>query len=196
MGLPSMKKLRAAAQAAVEEWKHPEGTLVTVTRDRGEKLATHTRSMPWVVGETAVILVSGISGGYMLERVKPRDGLRAVLAKPGEPPSVVHLLEGDGAEAQSQRRDQVGHLLDAGLVEWVRWGQGLLVAVDEDARSKHLALNMALHRQSQQGAELQPFEVHGPALVIHHDDVGRTPGFTEENARTMVDLLRALQVGR
>ena len=62
----------------VEEWKDvPEGTSVVVTKDLEEKFQTKTRSIPWMLGEssrdpghTAVILVNGISGGYMLERIK------------------------------------------------------------------------------------------------------------------------------
>ena len=64
-----------------DAWKHPIGTSVEVTKDNGEKLRTVTRSMPWMLGassrgpgHTAVILVEGIAGGYLLERVCPIVG--------------------------------------------------------------------------------------------------------------------------
>lgn len=60
---------------AAREWNevHPVGTPVTVTKDRGEKVETTTRSEAWVMGgHTAVVLLEGISGGYLLSRVKPR----------------------------------------------------------------------------------------------------------------------------
>lgn len=70
MNLKSRKK---KAEAACAAWVHPEGTPVAVLRDCGEVLETRTRSMPWVLGETAVILVEGISGGYSLDRVTVRQ---------------------------------------------------------------------------------------------------------------------------
>lgn len=65
------KKLLAQAEAECAAWKHPEGTAVRVVRDSGEVHEGKTRSAPWVIGETAVILVTGISGGYRLSRVTP-----------------------------------------------------------------------------------------------------------------------------
>lgn len=48
------------------------GDPVTVTKDRGEKFETRTRSEAWVLsGHTAVVMVDGIAGGYLLERVTP-----------------------------------------------------------------------------------------------------------------------------
>lgn len=67
----SLKAYEKAQQALCDAWKYPEGTSVTVRKDGGEVVATKTRSMPWMVGATAVILVDGISGGYALERVRP-----------------------------------------------------------------------------------------------------------------------------
>ena len=65
----------ATARTMVTTWneKHPEGTRVVVRRDNGDVLETTTRSPAWVVGGTAVVSVVGISGGYALERVTPRD---------------------------------------------------------------------------------------------------------------------------
>lgn len=62
----------------VEDWRDvPEGTPVIVTKDRGEEFTTKTRSTPWMMGassrgpgHTAVIMVEGIAGGYLLERVR------------------------------------------------------------------------------------------------------------------------------
>jgi hypothetical protein len=53
--------------------KHPVGTPVNVERDTGEVLATETRSDPWVIGTTAVIMVKGIAGCYRLSRVTVRE---------------------------------------------------------------------------------------------------------------------------
>lgn len=63
----------AAAQAAiVEGWKAtPEGTEVVVRKDNGSEVRTRTRSGPWLLGgHTAVIMLEGVSGGYLLERVR------------------------------------------------------------------------------------------------------------------------------
>ena len=62
----------------IEEWKDvPEGTPVVVTKDLGEQFHTKTRSIPWMLGascrgpgHTAVIMVEGITGGYLLERIR------------------------------------------------------------------------------------------------------------------------------
>lgn len=64
-------QLKAKAESAVRNWKHPIGTHVTVILDAGKGiLQTITRSDPWVLCGTAVILVEGITGGYALERVQ------------------------------------------------------------------------------------------------------------------------------
>jgi hypothetical protein len=74
----AMKAQVAKQLRFVQEWKNvPEGTPVIVTKDDGEQFRTKTRSIPWMLGEssrgpghTAVIKVDGISGGYLLERVR------------------------------------------------------------------------------------------------------------------------------
>lgn len=53
----------------LDNWSHPSGTPVKVRRDDGTILHTKTRSLPWMIGDVAVIAVEGISGGYALERV-------------------------------------------------------------------------------------------------------------------------------
>jgi len=56
---------------AFERWTAPIGTPVEVTLDDGKKLRAITHSMPWLLGgETPVILVEGITGGYLLTRVR------------------------------------------------------------------------------------------------------------------------------
>lgn len=60
----------------VTEWNrlNAEGTKVNVEKDDGSVLETVTRSQAWLMGEhTAVVLVDGIAGGYMLERVTVRE---------------------------------------------------------------------------------------------------------------------------
>lgn len=50
----------------------PLGCRVTVRRDNGELLDTVTRSEPWIMGgHSLVVMVEGIAGGYLLERVGP-----------------------------------------------------------------------------------------------------------------------------
>lgn len=67
----------------VENWnlKHPIGTEVTVGMDSGEIRATKTRSAAQMLGaepsknspgHTAVIFLDGISGCYLLSRVRPK----------------------------------------------------------------------------------------------------------------------------
>lgn len=61
-------------EAEAAEWNklYPPGTPVEVTRDMGEIEKTKTRSIAWVMGgHTCVVMVDGISGGYLLERVRP-----------------------------------------------------------------------------------------------------------------------------
>lgn len=61
-------------QAQVDAWNlaHTIGTPVVVTRDNKSEVLTATRSAAWVLsGHTAVVMVNGISGGYLLERVRP-----------------------------------------------------------------------------------------------------------------------------
>ncbi len=49
----------------------PVGIAVSVRRDDGSVLWTTTRSEAWILGgHTPVIMVKGISGAYLLERVK------------------------------------------------------------------------------------------------------------------------------
>lgn len=67
----ALKAHEKQQQALCDGWKYPEGTAVNVRKDGGEVVSTKTRSMPWMLGGTAVIQVEGISGGYSLERVSP-----------------------------------------------------------------------------------------------------------------------------
>jgi hypothetical protein len=50
----------------------PIGTPVTVTKDLGEQIETVTRSEAWIIGgHSGVVLLKGISGGYLIDRVTP-----------------------------------------------------------------------------------------------------------------------------
>lgn len=66
-----VRQKRAAELAHLAAWTHPEGTPVIVRRDDGSEFATRTRSKPWDLCGTPVVLLEGISGGYALERVRP-----------------------------------------------------------------------------------------------------------------------------
>lgn len=65
-----VRQKRKADLERFAAWKHPEGTPVIVRRDDGSEFATRTRSMPWDLCGTPVVLLEGISGGYALERVR------------------------------------------------------------------------------------------------------------------------------
>lgn len=58
----------------VEEWNknHAVGTEVILTNDFDEEIETVTRSEAWIVCGSAVVMVKGISGGYCLDRIRPK----------------------------------------------------------------------------------------------------------------------------
>lgn len=57
---------------AIERWSRPVGARVLVRLDDGSDWETTTRSEPWLLGDgTAVILLEGSCGGYLLEKVRP-----------------------------------------------------------------------------------------------------------------------------
>lgn len=67
-------------EGKVRRWnaRHFVGDPVIVTKDNGERVPTVTRSEAWCLGantrgpgHTAVVLVEGISGAYLLDRVEP-----------------------------------------------------------------------------------------------------------------------------
>lgn len=58
----------------VAQWnaRYPVGTAVTVERDNGACERTATRSEAWMLsGHTAVVMVDGIAGCYLLSRITP-----------------------------------------------------------------------------------------------------------------------------
>jgi hypothetical protein len=62
-------------EQAVDLWnlKCAPGARVAVSLDDGSIWETTTRSVAWNLGDgTAVVLLSGKAGGYLLERVKPQ----------------------------------------------------------------------------------------------------------------------------
>lgn len=75
MNASSLKREERENQRVIE-WNrlNPEGTSVNVKKDDGSIFPTKTRSVAWLLGRhTAVVLVDGIAGGYMLERVTVRE---------------------------------------------------------------------------------------------------------------------------
>ena len=51
----------------------PVGTPVNLRRDDGSIFETVTRSIPWKLGgHTWVVMVEGIAGGYLLDRITAR----------------------------------------------------------------------------------------------------------------------------
>lgn len=54
----------------MDETKMPIGTPVIVHRDNGDRLKTHTRSAPWLMGgHSWVVQVEGIAGCYALSHI-------------------------------------------------------------------------------------------------------------------------------
>jgi len=69
---PNTKKLRSL-RAQVDAWnmRFPVGTEVSLEKDSGEVVITKTRSNAELLsGHSAVIWLEGISGCYLLDRVK------------------------------------------------------------------------------------------------------------------------------
>lgn len=67
----ALLKYEIEQRKACDAWPHPEGTPVIVRKDDGTVIETKTRSAPWMLCGTAVVLLEGISGGYSLDRVTP-----------------------------------------------------------------------------------------------------------------------------
>lgn len=58
----------------VERWKHPVGTKVDLLMDNGQIRRTTTRSNAQMLGgHSAVIWLEGVSGAYLLDRVRVAD---------------------------------------------------------------------------------------------------------------------------
>lgn len=55
----------------IEKWRYPVDIEVDVTLDDGTIWRTKTRSQPWIPCGSALILLEGKAGGYLLERCKP-----------------------------------------------------------------------------------------------------------------------------
>lgn len=69
--MAELLKVTSAQLARAQRWSI--GQAVTVTKDDGSQVATTTRSAPWKLGGTWVLMVAGISGGYALARVVERE---------------------------------------------------------------------------------------------------------------------------
>jgi hypothetical protein len=81
---------------------------------------------------------------------------------PGKHPSRA-LVEVESAAEEVQR------LLGAVRVDWLPWGPGLAVAVDEDAMARGRARNVTLGCVDRNGHASESLEVSGPLLVCGHD---------------------------
>ena len=81
-----------------KEWneKYPVGQPVTLYDDLGQPHKTHTRSIAWTQATGDVLVkVNGISGGYLLERIQPRDDeagkFYVLLRHPAGPPVLMTM---------------------------------------------------------------------------------------------------------
>lgn len=81
---------------------------------------------------------------------------------PGKHPSRA-LVEPESLAEEVQR------LLGARRVDWLVWGPGLVVAVDEDAMSAGRARNVTLGCVDSRGHAGEALEVSGPLLVCGYD---------------------------
>lgn len=81
---------------------------------------------------------------------------------PGRHPSRA-LVEAESFAEEVQR------LLGARRVDWLPWGPGLVVAVDEDAMECGRARNVTLGHVDRDGRHGRQLEVCGPLLVLGHD---------------------------
>jgi hypothetical protein len=72
LGVRPRDPLKVTGLQLARALRWPIGTTVTVTKDDGTTLATATRSAPWKLCGTWVVMVDGISGGYALARVIER----------------------------------------------------------------------------------------------------------------------------
>jgi hypothetical protein len=64
------------AEQQANKWndQNKVGIDVLLTDDFGDIHETQTRSEAWTLGgHTAVVMVEGRSGGYLLERIKPKQ---------------------------------------------------------------------------------------------------------------------------
>lgn len=82
-----LPKLRKWSQKQIDNWnaKHPKGSRCWVTFDDGSEHPLKTESVAWLIGgRHAVVKVTGISGGYALERVRPELVTNSVPIKNSE----------------------------------------------------------------------------------------------------------------
>lgn len=69
-----MKKVSGKVKADVWNGLHPSGTPVFLRNYSGVEEETFTRSEAWLLGSgRAVVLVVGRTGGYSLDRIRPRS---------------------------------------------------------------------------------------------------------------------------
>lgn len=89
MGSDMQKRRKSALAAEKRAWdawlSNPLqiGSIVEVTKDDGSKMTTRTQSAPWKLASgTPVVMVDGISGGYLLTRVRAADRLALAAGAP------------------------------------------------------------------------------------------------------------------
>lgn len=72
MSRVAAQRLSARASREAHRWnlEHGTGTSVILTRDDGSELTTRTRSGAYVASGRAVVHVEGVSGFYLLSRVR------------------------------------------------------------------------------------------------------------------------------
>jgi hypothetical protein len=72
-----MNKVNREKQVTEFNQKSPSGAKVHLTNDDGEIEETETRSEAWLLGSgVPVVKVKGRAGGYMLDRIKPIEGIK------------------------------------------------------------------------------------------------------------------------
>lgn len=108
-------------------------------------------------------------------------GILLLEKSPGKSPSR-SLVEPESLAEEVQR------LLGAVRVDWIPWGPGLVVAVDEDAQERGRRRNVTLGHVDREGRQGQPLEVWGPMLVCGFDGT-RLVGLQLEELEDVSQLL-------
>ncbi|WP_063978321.1 MULTISPECIES: hypothetical protein [unclassified Ensifer] len=95
MKAPRPNPVKLQAQCDAFNGQNAVGATVRVKKDSGEIVETTTRSRAEVLsGHSAVIWLEGISGCYLLNRVRPVENAAAHLAEQQKIPGKLELFEG------------------------------------------------------------------------------------------------------
>ncbi len=105
MRTPRPNPVKLQAQCDAFNAAHNVGAAVRLKKDSGEIVTTTTRSKAEVLsGHSAVIWLEGISGCYLLDRVRPIEDAAATSVEPQEIPGKLEIFEGKLTPVVDARR--------------------------------------------------------------------------------------------